>query len=181
VSLDHIPAAECFPHSRCIERLRTCFTAKGFFGCPPLSRACIAVIPSVLWFTSRRICLLLQPPTCRLKLEKCRRAEVPPTPREEVPQGAETNKVVVKSVDPHAEETVVELDEWLIDFANLFRENLGIDPDKCAPQSSSFLLLSFASFFRDPCGSNACVVACLYLANRPSHCHRSRPMPPTLN
>jgi hypothetical protein len=73
----------------------------------------------------------MQPPTCRLKLEKCKRADVPPAPREEIPQGEGTNKVVVKSVDPHAEETVVELDEWLIDFANLFRENLGIDPDKC--------------------------------------------------
>jgi hypothetical protein len=54
-------------------------------------------------------------------------------PRDELPKGEEKNKVVVKSVDPHAEETVVELDEWLIDFANLFRDQLGIDPDRCAP------------------------------------------------
>jgi len=38
--------------------------------------------------------------------------------------------VIVKSTDPLAEETVVELDDWLIDFANLFREHLGVDPDK---------------------------------------------------
>jgi hypothetical protein len=38
--------------------------------------------------------------------------------------------VVVKSTDMHAEEMVVELDDWLIDFANMFRDHLGIDPDK---------------------------------------------------
>lgn len=74
----------------------------------------------------------MQPPTCKLKLEKCKRGDVPAPPRDELPQGEEKNKVVVKSVDPHAEETVVELDEWLIDFANLFRDHLQIDPDKCA-------------------------------------------------
>ena len=75
----------------------------------------------------------LQPPTCKLKLEKCKRGDVPAAPRDELPQGEEKNKVVVKSVDPHAEETVVELDEWLIDFANLFRDHLQIDPDWHGP------------------------------------------------
>lgn len=75
----------------------------------------------------------VQPPTWRIKIEKCNRADVPPVPREEMPKGQEKSKVVVKSTDPHAEEMVVELDDWLIDFANLFRDQLGIDPDKCAP------------------------------------------------
>lgn len=77
-------------------------------------------------------CCAVQPPTWRIKIEKCNRADVPPVPREEVPKGQEKSKVVVKSTDPHAEEMVVELDDWLIDFANLFRDQLGIDPDKCA-------------------------------------------------
>eukprot|EP00892_Ulva_mutabilis_P001101 jgi/Ulvmu1/10992/UM007_0172.1 len=71
-----------------------------------------------------------QPPTWRLKIEKCNRADVPAVPREELPKGQEKSKVVVKSTDPHAEEMVVELDDWLIDFANLFRDQLSIDPDK---------------------------------------------------
>jgi len=29
-----------------------------------------------------------------------------------------------------AENEVYELDEWLVDFANLFKECLGIEPDK---------------------------------------------------
>ena len=77
------------------------------------------------------VCPCLQPPSCRLKLEKCNKGDVPVAPKEERPEGTDTNKVVVKSADPHAEETVIELDDWLIEFANLFREQLGIDPDKC--------------------------------------------------
>jgi hypothetical protein len=80
----------------------------------------------------------VQPPTCRFKLEKCFRGDVPQPPKDELPRGDETSRVVVKSVDPHAEETVVELDEWLIDFANLFRDQLGVDPDKCAPTNKSY-------------------------------------------
>jgi hypothetical protein len=76
----------------------------------------------------------MQPPTWKCKIEKCNRADVPPVPKEELPKGEERSKVVVKSTDTHAEEMVVELDDWLIDFANLFRDHLGIDPDKCAPK-----------------------------------------------
>lgn len=74
----------------------------------------------------------MQPPTWKCKIEKCYRSEVPTVPKDEVPKGEERSKVVVKSPDMHAEEMVVELDDWLIDFANLFRDQLGIDPDKCA-------------------------------------------------
>ena len=73
---------------------------------------------------------------------------MPAPPKEELPKGEEKSKVVVKSPDPHADETVVELDDWLIDFANLFRDQLGIDPDKCAARSNAyahmFALLSIA-------------------------------------
>lgn len=71
-------------------------------------------------------------PSCRFSVVKCKRSEVPPTPAEEVPKDDAKSKVIVKSTDPLAEETVVELDDWLIDFANLFRDHLGVDPDKCA-------------------------------------------------
>ena len=80
---------------------------------------------------------VLQPPTWKCKIEKCHRSEVPTVPKEELPKGEERSKVVVKSTDMHAEEMVVELDDWLIDFANLFRDHLGIDPDKCVPCSLS--------------------------------------------
>ena len=68
----------------------------------------------------------------KFRLTKCKKADVPPVPKEELPREEMQSKVIVKSTDPLAEETVVELDDWLIDFANLFREHLGIDPDKCA-------------------------------------------------
>lgn len=79
----------------------------------------------------------MQPPTWKCKIEKCHRSEVPTVPKEELPKGEERSKVVVKSTDMHAEEMVVELDDWLIDFANLFRDHLGIDPDKCDPVMSA--------------------------------------------
>lgn len=74
----------------------------------------------------------MQPPTWKCKIEKCHRSDVPTVPKDELPKGEERSKVVVKSTDMHAEEMVVELDDWLIDFANLFRDHLGIDPDKYA-------------------------------------------------
>ena len=70
-------------------------------------------------------------------------------PKEELPKGEERSKVVVKSTDMHAEEMVVELDDWLIDFANLFRDHLGIDPDKCV--TVPFLL---------PCSPNCVFLNC---------------------
>jgi hypothetical protein len=74
----------------------------------------------------------VQSPTIRLKMEKCHRSDVPAPPKEEIPRTEQKTKVVVKSTDMHAEETVIELDEWLIDFANMWRDAMGIDPDKCA-------------------------------------------------
>jgi hypothetical protein len=102
--------------------------------------------------TLQQVPRALQQPTCRFKLEKCARGDVPQAPREEVPHGEETSRVVVKSVDPHAEETVVELDEWLIEFANLFRDQLNVDPDKCGAASPRALCRSAQqASHRDTC------------------------------
>lgn len=51
-----------------------------------------------------------------LYLFKCPEREVPLPPSDEVPEGENGTEVY-------------ELDDWLIDFAGLFRQQLGIDPD----------------------------------------------------
>lgn len=68
-------------------------------------------------------------------------AEVPQPPEEEVRERQQqlmTRKALSEARAARAraeskkegEEAVYEIDDWLVDFANLFRENLGIDPER---------------------------------------------------
>lgn len=62
-------------------------------------------------------------------------SDVPQPPEEEVrerQQQLATKKALARARDAkkEGEEAVFEIDDWLVDFAHLFRENLGIDPER---------------------------------------------------
>lgn len=83
-----------------------------------------------------------QLPPVRISLVKAAsEADVPQPPEEEVRerhQQLATRRALAEARAARAkaeakkegEEAVYEIDDWLVDFANLFRENLGIDPER---------------------------------------------------